>query len=245
MVTFKDPDADKEEEYKIKSLGAPAEPSASEGVDGVDGGVATAVDDVDVEEDEDGGSAFVAEKSMMPKKRTEAIAKFYVSVWTLQTKCVGPFIMSGDATVDDLKESVEETEGMKMAQQLLFFEIPKRSGSVVGGGAAKVAPGVPATQIQGWQPSWPRSMQKRPLRKGRGFQKLSELMLGEGFEKKGRPADAVAFTCWLVPRPPGAADDDHDDGDIETENLAEASAFPGNLALRKRDEKPKSKCSVM
>ena len=163
---------------------------------------------------------------------------YYVSIYKLTGATIGPFHLDNTATVGDLKARVQAAEGVPPEQQRLFFEIPKSSGSVVGDSEANIAPGVPATQIHGWTPEWPKQMQRRPLRKGRCGQRLSALRLGSGFERGAskRPEGSVALSAWLVLRPstPGMSDAelDDDDEDIEPINLAERHP-DGHLNLRR------------
>lgn len=219
-VSFLDPAKDRDEEKRIKSLGT--SPAA-------------------VDEDDDGlGSSSLSEKSIMPGKRTAPIGHFFVTVRTLNGKEMGPFSVSDVATVDDVKSKVASGDGTPAELQRLFFEIPRHAGSVVGGGAHNLAPGIPATQIEGWSHEWPRVMQKRPLRKGRGDQMLRHMSLGDGFERRNRPTDSVALTAWLIPRSvettkgKSASQMDYDDADIEPSNLEDASKMArNNLALRR------------
>lgn len=229
MVNFFAKEQDEEEEKTIKLGAVKFSVPADNAEDG---------DDLD----EGAGGGSMGEKSIMPGKRANPISAYLVVVRTLQGDELGPFTLGAVDKVADVKAKVAEAAGMKPEQQRLFFEIPSKSGSVGGGaGEINLAPGVPAMQIQGFQPDWPRVMQKRPLRKGRADQCLRSLQLGEGFDRADKPANSVAFTAWLVPRPAGAGagksdvELDHDDSDIEPKNL-EVATGKGVLARRKSSQ---------
>ena len=127
MVTFVTKESDEAEEKKIKSLGKtsflPVEKAADE--DGGAGGLSEK-------------SVGLSEKSVMPGKRSAPVSAYFVTVRTLQGKEVGPFTLGAVSTVAALKAKVAEAEGMQPEQRRLFFEIPKHTGKVMGGGAHKL-----------------------------------------------------------------------------------------------------------
>jgi len=251
MVAFNQKAVDEAEERAIKGTPEPAGvgPAAEEEEEEVPGGGG-------VDQPEFG------EKSVSPNKKDapEEDHGFYVTILKLEGSTLGPFLMESGATVGDLKAQIEAAEtgttlgAMPTAQQRLFFEVPKSTGKVIS--SSSLAPAIPWTQIHGWTGEWPQRMQNRPLRKGRADQKLSELGLGLGFNKRTRPDGSVAITVWLIPRPMPLPEGqtelqlDYDDRDIAIHNLRRAStATVGNLNLKVRVEDDKSprasRCSVM